>query len=142
MLHPLANGIGGMSLVASIHQQTWETNEIFGSVKFKTLFGKEQLVGNSPIAMGYAALDSSGILDMHTHDDAEFYFCTRGSANIVIDGTSYAVASGSVIFIPGKAPHVVYAGADGFEFLYGFPGQLVFDEVNYEFMDENSTQVA
>lgn len=74
MLHPLANGIGGMSLVASIHQQTWETNEIFGSVKFKTLFGKEQLVGNSPIAIGYAALDSSGILDMHTHDDAEFYF--------------------------------------------------------------------
>ena len=47
-----------------------------------------------------------------------------------------------MIFIPGKAPHVVYAGADGFEFLYGFPGQLVFDEVNYEFMDENSTQVA
>ena len=126
MLHPLANGIGGMSLVASIHQQTWETNEIFGSVKFKTLFGKEQLVGNSPIAIGYAALDSSGILDMHTHDDAEFYFCTRGSANIVIDGTSYAVASGSVIFIPGKAPHVVYAGSDGFEFLYGFPWSVGF----------------
>ena len=131
-----------MSLVASIHQQTWETNEIFGSVKFKTLFGKEQLVGNSPIAMGYAACDSSGILGMHTHDGAEFYFWTRSSAIIVIDGTWYAVASGSVIFISGKAPDAVYAGADGFEFLYGFPGQSIFDDVNYEFMDENSTQVA
>lgn len=97
-----------MSLVASIHHhQIWEANETFGSVKFKTLFGNEPLVGNFPIAMGYAALDSSGTFGMYTYDDAEFYFCTGGSAVIVIDGTSYAVASGSVIFIRGKAPHAV-----------------------------------
>jgi hypothetical protein len=60
----------------------------------------------------------------------------------VIDGASYPVASGSVVYIPGKGLHAVYAGAGGFEFLYGFPNQSFFDDVDYEFMDENSTQVA
>lgn len=51
-----------MSLVASIHQQDWETNATFGPVKSKTLFGKERSVDNSQIAMGYAVLESSEFL--------------------------------------------------------------------------------
>jgi len=70
--------------------------------------------------MGYAALDSLGTFGMHTYEDAEFYFYTGGSAIVFINGISYAVASGSVIFIPGKAPHAVNARADGFELLYRF----------------------
>ena len=65
------------------------------------------MIGNSPIAKGYASLDSSGILGIHTHDDAAFCFCTAVSATVVIDGTSYAVPSDSMIFIPVKAPHAV-----------------------------------
>lgn len=131
-----------MTSIASIASQEWETNPTFGDVKYKTLFGHTPKDAHAPIAMGYARLEPGGELGMHCHDDAEFYFCTRGSARMSIDGTTSRIEVGMTVYIPGGALHAVSAEENGFEFLYGFPGQADFSAVNYQFVDEKSGEVA
>lgn len=131
-----------MTSIASIASQDWQTNPTFGDVKYKTLFGSDPQDANAPIAMGYARLEAGQELGLHHHDDAEFYFCTRGSAMMRINDTLSRVEVGMTIYIPGGALHGVYAEEDGFEFLYGFPGQADFSSVNYQFVDEKSGRLA
>ena len=128
-----------MTSIASIASQDWQTNPTFGDVKYKTLFGSDPQDANAPIAMGYARLEAGQELGLHHHDDAEFYFCTRGSAHDALSMTPCRGSrSGMTIYIPGGSLHGVYAEEDGFEFLYGFPGQADFSSVNYQFVDEKS----
>ena len=90
-----------MTSIASIASQDWQTNPTFGDVKYKTLFGSDPQDANAPIAMGYARLEAGQELGLHHHDDAEFYFCTRGSAMMRINDTLSRVEVGMTIYIPG-----------------------------------------
>jgi quercetin dioxygenase-like cupin family protein len=104
-----------------------DANATFGSCVWQTLFGKDDQ--SSDLSLGYATFPPHGTLLQHRHDDAEFYFCTRGSGKVTIEGSVGAL-------------HEVVAGADGLEFVYGFPNQPYFSQVNYEFVERNASRVA
>ena len=39
------------------------------------------------------------------HDEDEFYFITRGSGELIIDGVMSVFEAGDVFFVPAKVPH-------------------------------------
>ncbi|NCX49224.1 MAG: cupin domain-containing protein [Gammaproteobacteria bacterium] len=117
-----------------------DANATFGSCVWQTLFGKDDQ--SSDLSLGYATFPPHGTLLQHRHDDAEFYFCTRGSGKVIIEGSVVELAVGVSIMIPGSALHEVVAGADGLEFVYGFPNQPYFSQVNYEFVERDMSRVA
>ena len=39
------------------------------------------------------------------HDENEYYFITRGSGELMIDGERFPTAAGNAFFVPAKVPH-------------------------------------
>ena len=128
------------NIVNQLSECTVDSNPTFGNCVWQTLFGKDDQT--SDLSLGYATFPPHGTLLQHRHDDAEFYFCTRGSGTVVIEGRVVNLLAGAAIMIPGGALHEVVAGADGLEFLYGFPNQPKFSQVNYEFVEQDTSRVA
>jgi len=60
----------------------------------------------------------------------------------VIEGNIVELTVGVSVVIPRNALHEVKAGADGLEFVYGFPNQPYFSQVNYEFVEQNTSRIA
>lgn len=127
-------------LVNHLDQCEVDSNTTFGTVMWQTLLGKDH--ESSDLSLGYATFPPHGTLNRHRHDDAEFYFCTKGSGIVTIDGQIVHLVPGVALHIPGGALHEVIANADGLEFLYGFSNQPYFSQVNYEFVDQDTHRVA
>ena len=117
-----------------------DANAMFGNCAWQTLLGKDDQ--SSDLSLGYATFPPHGTLHQHRHDDAEFYFCTRGSGTVVIEGNIVELTVGVSVMIPRNALHEVKAGADGLEFVYGFPNQPYFSQVNYQFVEQNTSRIA
>ena len=48
------------------------------------------------------------------HDEDEFYFITRGSGELIIDGVMSVFEAGDVFFVPAKVPHHFVNFSDDF----------------------------
>ncbi|KAL4916803.1 RmlC-like cupin domain-containing protein [Aspergillus aurantiobrunneus] len=78
----------------------------------------------------------AGHLALHRHKQAEIYYITAGSGDVIIEGTEHAVSAGTVVFIPGDAEHGVRnRGAEVLEWFYVFPTPG-FGDVVYRFGGE------
>ncbi len=110
-----------------------DSNIDYGTCRWQTLFGRDD--HDAPMTLGYATFPSHGVLHLHHHDDAEFYYCTRGSGLVTIDDQLIELAPNMAVMIPGGSIHGVQAGPDGLEFLYGFANQPKFSNVNYQFLE-------
>ena len=127
-------------LINQLNPEAVDSNPVFGNCVWQTLLGNDD--EHSALSLGYATFPSHGTLHRHQHDDAEFYFCTKGSGIVTIDGKIIQLTPGMALFIPGRALHEVIAGADGLEFVYGFSNQPYFSQVNYQFVAQDTHCVA
>ena len=120
-------------ITISTNQCTEDSNIDYGTCRWQTLLGRDE--DHAPMTLGYATFPSNGVLHLHHHDDAEFYYCTRGSAQVTIDDQLIELTPNMAVMIPGGSIHGVQAGPDGLEFLYGFANQPKFSNVNYQFLE-------
>ena len=105
----------------------------YGGATWRTLICSDRME-SSELVLGVAQIPSGGVLALHRHPPAEFYFILSGSGIVTIDGTDHRVTRGSGVYVPGNAEHSFAAGIDGVSFAYGF-ARNAFNEVEYTFSD-------
>ena len=127
-------------LINQLNPEAVDSNPVFGDCVWQTLLGND--CQHFALSLGYAAFPPHRTLHRHQYDEAEFYFCTKGSGFVTIDGKIIQLTSGMTFFIPGGALHEVIAGADGLEFVYGFSNQPYYSQVNYQFDAQGTHCVA
>ncbi|WP_120632700.1 cupin domain-containing protein [Ruegeria sp. EL01] len=110
----------------------------YGDVMWQTLICGDRMQ-STDLVLGIAHIPAFGSLPLHSHDPAEFYFVVSGYAEVSIDGKIATVGSGMAIFIPGGAIHGITAGAEGIEFIYGFP-ESRFGDVIYNFSQQQGVE--
>jgi quercetin dioxygenase-like cupin family protein len=103
----------------------------YGGATWRTLISGDQM-NSSELVLGVAQIPAGGVLALHRHPPAEFYFVLTGSGVVTIDGIPHDVVSGSSVYIPGNAEHSFAAGADGVSFAYGF-AKNAFSDIEYTF---------
>lgn len=65
------------------------------------------------MAMGLSVLPAGYATPSHHHEAEEVATVLSGRGSIVIDGTDYPVAAGSVVLTPAMSEHVTIASDDG-----------------------------
>ncbi len=107
-----------------------------GTVTWKTLICADR-TQSSEILLGVAEFPPHGVLNLHRHEPAEYYFCTSGHGIVSIDGVDHEVRPGAAVFVPGNAEHGVWAGEEGMTFVYGF-SKDAFSQVSYAFSSQDN----
>ncbi len=85
-------------------------------------------LGNSEkIVMGTSGLPPHFATVPHTHEAEEVAVVLAGSGWVDIDGVSYPMETGTVLFTPSNLPHQTHSGPDGMTVLwfYAPPGSEV-----------------
>ncbi len=85
-------------------------------------------LGNSAkMVMGTSALPPDFATVPHTHEAEEVAVVLAGSGWVDIDGESYPMETGTVLFTPSNLPHQTHSGPDGLTVLwfYAPPGSEV-----------------
>lgn len=108
----------------------------YGGATWRTLISGDQM-NSSELVLGVAEIPAGGVLALHRHPPAEFYFILSGSGVVTIDGVLHDVMRGSSVYIPGNAEHCLAAGTDGVSFAYGF-AKNAFSDIAYAFSDQGS----
>ena len=111
----------------------------YGNVTWKTFLTNDK-TNTSELTLGVGYLPAEGILPRHTHTPPEFYYFLYGKGVVSIDDDSFIVSKGTVVYIPGDAPHSIKAHED-LSFLYGF-AQHSFTEIEYVFSDLKSIETS
>jgi quercetin dioxygenase-like cupin family protein len=106
-----------------------------GNLTWRTLISGDRTPSDQ-LTLGVADFPPYGILNVHRHEPAEFYFGLSGEGTVYADGVSFRIAQGIAIFIPGNTDHGVIAGDRGLSIVYGF-ARRAFDDVIYDFQDGN-----
>ena len=116
--------------------ETWDEEEIprKGLVYWKTLISKG-VTPSENLTVGLASLPPGGTLKEHRHEQEEVYLVLEGSGLVKVGDEESSVEAGSVVFIPGDAPHSCEnTGASELRAAYVFAADS-FDEVEYVFED-------
>ena len=107
-----------------------------GDVTWHTLISHPQ-TASSDLSAGIAVCPpATGSLREHRHAQSEIYYILDGTGRVSIDGKSYEVERGSVIFIPPDAEHgIVNTGdVEPLRWFYVFPTSS-FGDVVYRFSE-------
>lgn len=109
------------------------TNPMYGEVTWRTLICADK-TPSTEFILGVAKFKPGERLHAHRHEPAEFYYCTAGTGEVVIEGDVYSVHEGMAVYLPPNAEHSVTAGPNGFSMLYGF-AEARFSAVKYQFSE-------
>ena len=103
------------------------------NVSWHTLISQPQ-TNTSDLSAGVAVCPpGTGRLCEHRHAQAEIYYILDGAGRVNVDGKSYEVQPGSVVFIPSDAEHgVVNIGTVPLRWFYVYPTSS-FENVIYRF---------
>ena len=85
-------------------------------------------LGNSvKMVMGTSALPPNFATVSHSHEAEEVAVVLSGSGRVDIDGESYPMKTGTVLFTPSNSPHQTHSGPEGLTVLwfYAPPGSEV-----------------
>ena len=119
--------------------EQWEdeaTNEV-SPILWKTLITSDRLASTN-ITLGITAIPVGAVELKHSHPAPEAYYFLEGLGIVHIDGAAYPVKSGSALFIPGNAEHMVTnTGEETLRFVYVFPLDR-WRESAYTFSEERS----
>ena len=87
--------------------------------------------------MGLTEIAAGGVLPMHRHAPAVIYHVLEGEGFLEIEGLRHSLAPGTAAFIPPEAWHeTAAAGRAPLRFLFVFSAGR-FEEVVYEFAEED-----
>ena len=118
---------------SDVQQESW-SDAIRGQVAFRTLFGEHPITPE--FTAGTADLAPGGWLGHHRHEPAEMYYVLQGEGTLTIDGTEYAVGSGTAAYVPGNSEHGIRNTGEGsLRFIYVFAVGS-FDQIEYRFTEE------
>jgi quercetin dioxygenase-like cupin family protein len=106
-----------------------------GAVSWRTLLSADRTPSRA-LVCGLASFEPGDRLELHRHAQDEVYFGISGRALVTISGEDHVLEAGTVLFVPGNAPHAV-TGLEAAEFFYVFAGDS-FEEVIYEFLEERA----
>lgn len=108
----------------------------YGEVTWHTLFSYPE-TPTSEMCAGLATCPpSTGHLCRHRHIQPEIYYITEGSGRVFIDGQTYSVSQGTVVYIPSDAEHgIVNDGTTPLKWFYVFPTGA-FGDVVYRFSSD------
>lgn len=121
----------GFTVDAADMQIEGGTDPAFGEVTWRTLICADY-TPTREFVLGVAEFGPGEKLHPHRHEPAEFYYCTSGSGEVVIEGKVHIVHQGIAVYLPANAEHSVTAGPDGLSFLYGF-AESRFSGIEYQF---------
>ena len=107
------------------------TDPTYGEVTWRTLICADK-TPTREFVLGVADFKPGEKLHPHRHEPAEFYYCTSGYGEVVIEGAVHAVHQGVAVYLPANAEHSVTAGPDGLSFLYGI-AEPCFSAIEYQF---------
>lgn len=114
--------------------QGWPEEQIAsrGQVTWKDLLGGDPTEG-ADMVMGVARVRPGETLEPHRHAQPETYFTLAGRGEVTIDGVSYTVEAGTMLFIPGDAEHGIRNDStQDLQILYAFAVDD-FAKVHYRF---------
>lgn len=115
---------------SDVQQETW-SDAVRGEVAFCTIFGAHPTTPQ--FTAGVADLAPGGWLGHHRHEPAELYYVLHGDGTLTIDGTEYAVGSGTAAYVPSNTEHGIRNTGEGsLRFLYVFAVDS-FDQIEYRF---------
>ena len=123
-----------------IHTSTCEEgwdDDVHGRLRWRTLISADESTPTEALTTGVAEISPGDQLNVHSHTPAEVYYILAGTGEIVIDGESSLVKSGTAIYIPSNALHSLKnTGKTLLRLFYVFAVDT-FAEVDY-FFPENS----
>ena len=102
-----------------------------GNLTWRTLISGDR-TPSSEMIVGVADFPPHGKLELHRHQQAEFYFGLSGEGIVTASGAPFRIAKDIAIYIPGNTEHGISAGEFGLSILYGFACHA-FCEVVYRF---------
>ena len=116
-------------------EEGWD-DDLHGRLRWRTLFSAER-TPTEALTAGVAEISPGDQLKAHRHTPAEVYYILAGTGEVVIDGESSPVNTGTAIYIPGNALHCLgNTGKTILRLFYVFAVNT-FDEVDYLFPGEH-----
>jgi quercetin dioxygenase-like cupin family protein len=121
------------AFAVKLHEQPVEGvgDAAAGRLTWRTLICGDRTPSDE-LVIGIAQFPPRGVLNLHRHEHAEFYFGLSGGGTVNAAGSVFRIRRNVAVFIPGNTEHCVMAGQRGLSILYGFATRA-FRDVIYRY---------
>ena len=110
--------------------ETW-ADPACGSVRWQALFSADQTPTDS-LTCGVAHVAAGDTFTLHSHPQAEVYFCLSGRGIVMVEDIAFALSPGVALFIPGGAVHGILHADEAMSWFYAFAADR-FEQISYSF---------